>query len=129
MEVRGDRLYTESHEWLKKENDGTVSVGITDYAQDLLSDVVFVELPETGTIVNGGNEVAVVESVKAAADIYAPISGEIIAVNEDLEENPEKVNEEPFDSGWIFQMKPNDEGELDALMGPDAYQAICESEE
>lgn len=129
MEVRDDRFYTKSHEWVKKEGDGTVTIGITDYAQDLLSDVVFVELPETGGTVATGDEVAVAESVKAASDIYAPIAGEIVAVNEDLEDSPEKVNEEPFDGGWIFQMKPSDEGEVDALMGPDAYQEMCEAEE
>ncbi|HKJ70887.1 MAG TPA: glycine cleavage system protein GcvH [Gammaproteobacteria bacterium] len=129
MDVRDDRLYTKSHEWVKKESDGTVSIGITDYAQDLLSDVVFVELPETGGTVSTGDEVAVAESVKAASDIYAPISGEIVAANEDLEDSPEKVNEEPFDGGWIFRMKPSDEGELDGLMGHEAYQEMCESEE
>lgn len=129
MEVRDDRLYTKSHEWVKKESDGTVTIGITDYAQDLLSDVVFVELPETGGTVASGDELAVAESVKAASDIYAPISGEIVAANEDLEDSPEKLNEEPFDGGWIFRMKPSDEGELDALMDPDAYREMCESEE
>ena len=129
MEVRDDRLYTKSHEWVKKESDGTVTIGITDYAQDLLSDVVFVELPETGGTVASGDELAVAESVKAASDIYAPISGEIVAANEALEDSPEKLNEEPFDGGWIFQMKPSDEGELGALMDPDAYREMCESEE
>jgi len=129
MEVRDDRLYTKSHEWVQKEDDGTVTIGITDYAQDLLSDVVFVELPETDNTVSNGDELAVAESVKAASDIYAPISGDIVAVNEDLEDSPEKVNEEPFDGGWIFQMKPSDESELDALMDPDAYREMCESEE
>jgi glycine cleavage system H protein len=129
MEVRDDRLYTKSHEWVKKESDGTVSIGITDYAQDLLSDVVFVELPETGGTVGTGDEVAVAESVKAASDIYAPIAGDIVEANEDLEDSPEKLNEEPFDGGWIFKMKPSDDSELDGLMGPDAYRELCESEE
>ncbi|MFA9461443.1 glycine cleavage system protein GcvH [Thiohalorhabdus methylotrophus] len=129
MEIRDDRRYTKSHEWVKPEGDGTVSIGVTDYAQDLLSDVVFVELPETGGSVAAGDEVAVAESVKAASDIYAPISGEIVAVNEALEDSPEKVNEEPFDGGWIFRMKPGDEGEVEALMGHEAYQELCESEE
>jgi len=129
MEVRDDRLYTKSHEWVKKESDGTVSIGITDYAQDLLSDVVFVELPETGGTVATGDEVAVAESVKAASDIYAPIAGEIVGANEDLEDSPEKLNEEPFDGGWIFKMKPSDDSELDGLMDPDAYREMCESEE
>ncbi|KPV39520.1 glycine cleavage system protein H [Thiohalorhabdus denitrificans] len=129
MDVRDDRRYTKSHEWVKEESDGTVSIGITDYAQDLLSDVVFVELPETGNTVATGDEVAVAESVKAASDIYAPISGEIVAANEDLEDSPEKVNEEPFDGGWIFRMKPSDQSEVEALMGPEAYRELCESEE
>ncbi len=129
MEVRDDRLYTKSHEWVKKESDGTVSIGITDYAQDQLSDVVFVELPETGTTVATGDEVAVAESVKAASDIYAPIAGEVVGANEDLEGSPEKVNEEPFDGGWIFRMKPSDDSELDGLMDPAAYKELCESEE
>ncbi|MEF8793388.1 glycine cleavage system protein GcvH [Thiohalorhabdus sp.] len=129
MEVRDDRLYTKSHEWVKQEGDGSVTIGITDYAQDLLSDVVFVELPETDSTVASGDELAVAESVKAASDIYAPISGEIVAVNDDLEDSPEKVNEEPFDGGWIFQMRPGDESELDALMDPEAYREMCESEE
>ncbi|HKJ88899.1 MAG TPA: glycine cleavage system protein GcvH [Gammaproteobacteria bacterium] len=129
MEVRDDRRYTKSHEWVKEEGDGTVSIGITDYAQDLLSDVVFVELPETGATVAAGDEIAVAESVKAASDIYAPISGEIVAVNEELEDSPEKVNEEPFDGGWIYRMKPSDQGEVEALMGHEAYQELCESEE
>jgi glycine cleavage system H protein len=129
MDVRDDRRYTKSHEWVKPEDDGTVSVGITDYAQDLLSDVVFVEVPEVGATVSQGDELAVAESVKAASDIYAPISGEIVAVNEDLEDSPEKLNEEPFDGGWIFRMKPSDQGEIDALMEHEAYQEMCESEE
>jgi glycine cleavage system H protein len=129
MEVRDDRLYTKSHEWVKKEDDGTVTIGITDYAQDLLSDVVFVELPEVGASVETNGEVGVAESVKAASDIYAPIAGEITEANDDLEDSPEKLNEEPFDGGWIFRMKPSDEGELDGLMGPDAYRELCESEE
>lgn len=129
MEVRDDRLYTKSHEWVKKEDDGTVTIGITDYAQDLLSDVVFVELPEVGANVGTNAEVGVAESVKAASDIYAPISGEITEANEDLEDSPEKLNEEPFDGGWIFRMNPSDEGELNGLMDPDAYRELCESEE
>lgn len=129
MEVRDDRLYTKSHEWVKKEDDGTVTIGVTDYAQDLLSDVVFVELPEVGGSVATNAEVGVAESVKAASDIYAPIGGEITEANEDLEDSPEKLNEEPFDGGWIFRMQPADPSELDGLMGPDAYRELCESEE
>jgi glycine cleavage system H protein len=129
MEIRDDRYYTQSHEWVQKLDDGSVAIGITDYAQDLLSDVVFVELPETGREVSTGDEVAVAESVKAASDIYAPIAGEITEGNEALEDSPEKINEDPFGEGWIFKMKPADMGEVDALMDPDAYRELCESEE
>lgn len=129
MEIRDDRYYTQSHEWVQKLDDGSVAIGITDYAQDLLSDVVFVELPETGREVGTGDEVAVAESVKAASDIYAPIAGEITEGNEALEDSPEKINEDPFGEGWIFKMKPADMGEVDALMDPDAYRELCESEE
>lgn len=129
MEIRDDRYYTQSHEWVQKLDDGSVAIGITDYAQDLLSDVVFVELPETDREVGTGDEVAVAESVKAASDIYAPIAGEIVAGNEALEDSPEKINEDPFGEGWIFKMKPADMGEVDALMDPDAYRELCESEE
>jgi glycine cleavage system H protein len=115
--------YAASHEWTRQEADGTITVGITDHAQDLLGDVVFVELPEVGRQVNAGQECAVVESVKAASDIYAPVSGEVIAINETLTESPELVNSEPYAGAWFFRVKPTDATELDKLMDADAYSA------
>ncbi|GGD06359.1 glycine cleavage system protein GcvH [Halopseudomonas salina] len=115
--------YTSSHEWTRQEADGSITVGITDHAQDLLGDVVFVELPEVGREVSAGQECAVVESVKAASDIYAPVSGEVIAVNEALTESPELVNSEPYAGAWFFKVKPSDAAELDKLMDADAYSA------
>lgn len=115
--------YASSHEWTRQEADGSITVGITDHAQDLLGDVVFVELPEVGREVTAGQECAVVESVKAASDIYAPVSGEVIAVNEALTESPELVNSEPYAGAWFFRVKPSDAAELDKLMDADAYSA------
>lgn len=117
--------YASSHEWARLEEDGTVTVGITDHAQGELGDVVFVELPEVGSEVAVGEEVAVVESVKAASDIYAPVSGEIIAVNEALDESPETVNEYPYSDGWFFQVRPSDVSELDNLLSAEDYDAEC----
>ncbi|MBD2857877.1 glycine cleavage system protein GcvH [Spongiibacter sp. KMU-158] len=118
--------YASSHEWARVEEDGTVTVGITDHAQNALGDVVFVELPEVGTECSAGDEAAVVESVKAASDIYAPVSGEIIAVNEELEESPETVNEYPYSDGWFFRIKPSNLDELDELLSAEDYDAQCE---
>lgn len=114
--------YAKTHEWSRLEEDGTVTVGITDHAQDALGDVVFVELPEVGANVGGGDDIAVVESVKAASDIYAPVSGEVIAVNEVLDETPETINEDPYGDGWFFKIKPADAGELDELLSADEYE-------
>ena len=118
-----------SHEWARLEEDGTVTVGITDHAQEALGDVVFVELPEMGEIVAAGVEAGVVESVKAASDIYAPVGGEVIAVNEQLEDEPETVNSDPYNDGWFYKLQPSDTTELDALLSPDDYQAKCAEEE
>jgi glycine cleavage system H protein len=118
-----------SHEWARLEEDGTVTVGITDHAQEALGDVVFVELPEMGETVSAGAEAGVVESVKAASDIYAPIGGEVIAVNEQLEDEPETVNSDPYNDGWFYKLQPSDTTELDALLSPDEYQAKCAEEE
>ena len=112
--------YTEEHEWLKVQKDGQARVGITDYAQDSLSDVVFVELPEVGEQFNRGDVMAVAESVKAASDIYAPISGKIISINEKLEESPELVNESPYEFGWMVLIKP--EGEVKGLLDAASYR-------
>ncbi|MBE9396906.1 glycine cleavage system protein GcvH [Pontibacterium sp. N1Y112] len=120
--------YVASHEWIRVEGDGTVTVGVTDHAQDLLGDVVFVELPEVGAELANGDDAGVVESVKAASDIYAPISGEVIAINEALEDTPENVNSDPYGDGWFFKLKLTDEAELDALLDADGYATHCESE-
>ena len=118
--------HASSHEWARLEEDGTVTVGITHHAQDSLGDVVFVELPEVGAEYGAGEEAAVVESVKAASDIYAPVSGEVVAVNDALEESPETVNEYPYSDGWFFRLKPSDVSELDNLLSNDDYDAQCE---
>ena len=113
--------YATSHEWARLEEDGTITVGITDHAQSQLGDVVYVELPEIGVLLAAADEAGVVESVKAASDVYAPLSGEVIAVNEGLEDEPEMVNSEPYDGGWFYRLKPADLGELDSLLNADDY--------
>ncbi len=113
--------YTTSHEWIKLEDDGTASVGISENAQDLLGDIVFVELPDVGTQISAKQEVAVVESVKAASDIYSPVTGEVLAVNEVLLDAPETINASPEEDGWIFKIKISDESELDELMDAETY--------
>jgi glycine cleavage system H protein len=123
-----DRKYADSHEWALLEADGHVRVGITDHAQELLGDLVFVELPEVGANVDKGDECSVVESVKAASDIYSPVSGEIIAVNEALEDCPEAINDSAYDDGWIFLIKPTDTSELDDLLDAEGYQSLTEDE-
>ncbi|MGB1310123.1 MAG: glycine cleavage system protein GcvH [Leucothrix sp.] len=119
--------YTQSHEWVQSNDDGTVTVGITDNAQELLGDLVFVELPEEGSVLAAGDQCAVVESVKAASDVYAPISGEIIAVNESLEDEPEQVNTDAFGNGWLFRMKPEQPEQIAALMDADGYSATLDA--
>ena len=120
--------YASSHEWARLEEDGTVTVGITDHAQDALGDVVFVELPEVGTTLAAGDDAGVVESVKAASDIYAPLGGEVIAVNAQLEDEPETVNTDPYNDGWFFKLQPDDTAELEELMAAEAYQQHCEED-
>ncbi len=115
--------YASSHEWARLEDDGSVVVGITDHAQDALGDVVFVELPEVGATVAMGAECAVVESVKAASDIYAPISGEIVEINENLEDAPETINADPYGDGWMFRIQPDNEDQLNDLLDADGYAA------
>ncbi len=124
-EVPSELKYTSSHEWLRTEDDGLITVGISDHAQALLGDLVFVELPDAGTEFVAGDECCVVESVKAASDVYMPISGEIIEVNETLADEPEMINSSPYDSGWLFKVKPS-ANELDDLMDADAYLAEIE---
>ena len=122
-DVPSELKYTKSHEWVRQEGDGTVTIGITDHAQELLGDLVFVELPEVGSDLNAGDASCVVESVKAASDVYMPISGEITEVNEALADTPEIINDSAFDDGWLFKVKPSAEVELDDLMDADAYEA------
>ncbi|HAB24016.1 MAG TPA: glycine cleavage system protein GcvH [Pantoea sp.] len=121
--VPNELKYRDSHEWVRKEADGTFTVGITEHAQELLGDMVFVDLPDVGNSYSAGDECAVAESVKAASDIYAPVSGEIVAVNDALGDAPELVNSEPYAAGWLFRIKPSDESELDSLLDADAYKA------
>lgn len=122
-----DLRYTKSHEWVKKESDGTVSVGITDHAQGLLGDMVFVELPKVGTKVAAGKECGVVESVKAASDVYAPVGGEITAVNTAVSDAPESVNQDAY-AAWMFKIKPASATDVDALLDAQAYDALVASE-
>jgi len=121
-EVPSELKYTESHEWLRLEDDGLITIGVTDHAQALLGDLVFVELPEAGTEFVSGDECCVVESVKAASDVYMPISGEVVEVNEALADEPEIINNSPYDNGWLFKVKPS-ANELADLMDADAYLA------
>lgn len=114
--------YMSSHEWLRLEDDGTITVGITEHAQDLLGDIVYVELPEVGDTVVAESEIAVVESVKAASDIYAPLNGEIIAINEDLEDAPETINSDPYGDGWFFRIRPDSMDDYEAQMSAEEYQ-------
>ena len=125
-EIPGDLKFKTSHEWVRVEQDGTVTVGISDHAQDLLGDIVFVELPDIGTQMNAEDEVAIVESVKAASDVYSPISGEIIEVNELLLDNPETVNESPYSDGWFYKIQPDDLDEINELLSPEEYSEVCE---
>jgi|TARA_R110002072_G_scaffold129438_1_gene267879 glycine cleavage system H protein len=118
--------YAASHEWARLEEDGTVTVGISDHAQQALGDVVFVEAPDIGDDVDAGGEAGVVESVKAASDIYSPVSGEVVAINAVLEDAPETINEDPYGEGWMFRVKPADVSELDELLNAEAYEASCE---
>lgn len=128
MSIPTNLKYSKSHEWVKPEADGTVTVGITHHAQELLGDMVFIELPEVGKTLKQKEECAVAESVKAAADVYSPISGEVIAVNSPLVDEPGKINEDAY-SAWLFKMKPGNPAEIDALLDAAAYTALVESED
>ncbi len=119
--IPSELKYATSHEWVRNEGDGTVTVGITEHAQGLLGDMVFVELPEVGDTVSTGDDVCVAESVKAASDVYAPVTGEVIEVNEELEDSPELVNSDAFGDGWLFKVKLDDAGELDDLLDAEGY--------
>jgi glycine cleavage system H protein len=120
--------YASSHEWVRLEDDGTVTIGISDHAQEALGDVVFIELPEVGAELAAADEAGVVESVKAASDIYSPVSGEVIAINEVLEEEPETVNVDSYHEGWFYKMRPSDLEELNGLLSAEDYQSLCEEE-
>ena len=119
------RYFTDEHEWIDLEGD-TATVGVTDYAQEQLGDIVFVELPEVGTMVEKGKDAAVVESVKAASDVYAPLSGEVVEVNDGLEDDPALVNSSPEEDGWFFKMTVSDKSELEGLMDAAAYKSFCD---
>ena len=119
--------FLDSHEWARLEDDGTVTVGISDHAQELLGDIVFVELPDIGKNIEKKDDIAVVESVKAASDVYSPVSGEVTEINEVLNDNPEIINASPYDEGWFFKIKPQDIGELANLLDSEAYKKVSES--
>ena len=125
-EMPGDLLYTEEHEWLRREEDSSITIGITDHAQGALGDLVYVELPELGQDLEEGGEMAVVESVKAASDVYAPVAGAVVAINEELADDPEKINLDPYGDGWIIRLQPVDSIDAGALMSPDAYQQFVD---
>ncbi len=125
-DVPGDLKYTKSHEWVREEEDGSVVVGITDHAQSALGDLVFVEVPESGAEVSAGDACAVVESVKAASDVYSPLSGEVTEANDALADSPELVNQDPYGDGWIMRIQPSSPSELDDLLDAEAYEATLE---
>jgi len=128
-DIPGDLKFTKTHEWVKIADDQSVTIGITDHAQDLLGDIVFIELPELETSYGAGDDCAVIESVKAASDIYCPINGEVIEINEALTDTPELVNKSPFDDGWIFKLRAEDLLDVDSLLSPSEYEEYAESEE
>ncbi len=127
--VPNELKYTKTHEWVRTEGDGSITIGITDHAQELLGDMVFVELPETEATYTNGDDCAVVESVKAASDIYCPISGEVTAINEALADAPETINQDPYDTGWLFKLTPEDSGEIDELLDAEAYLELIAEED
>jgi len=126
--IPSELKYATSHEWVRNEGDGTVTVGITEHAQDLLGDMVFVELPDVGDEVSTGDDICVAESVKAASDIYAPVSGQVVEVNEELEDSPELVNSDAFGDGWLFKIKLDDAGELENLLDAEGYKNSIDDE-
>ena len=128
-EVPVELGYAATHEWAKQDEEGLIVIGISDHAQDALGDIVYVELPEVGQQIVAGEEAGVVESVKAASDIYAPVSGAVAEINDALEDSPETVNQDPYGDGWFFKLKVTDERELEDLLDAEAYQELCESED
>ena len=125
-DIPGDLKFLSSHEWVRVEPDGSVTIGISDHAQDLLGDIVFVELPEIGQSIDAETDAAIVESVKAASDVYSPISGEVTEVNPILEDQPEIINTSPYEDGWFYKMMPSDLGEIENLLSPEEYSEVCE---
>ncbi len=129
MEIPGDLKFAPSHEWVRVEDDGTLTVGISGHAQEQLGDLVFVETPEIDLVCEAEEGIAVVESVKAASDIYAPVAGKVVDTNPDLADNPELVNSDPYGEGWLFKLQPDEVADVENLMDPDSYTAYIESEE
>ena len=125
-DIPGNLKFLSSHEWVRIEADGSATVGISNHAQDLLGDIVFIELPEIGQEIDAESDAAIVESVKAASDVYSPLSGKITEANSMLEEQPETVNSSPFEDGWFFKMTPSDLGELESLLSPEDYNETCQ---
>jgi glycine cleavage system H protein len=125
-DIPGDLKFLSSHEWVRVEPDGSVTIGISDHAQDLLGDIVFVELPEIGRSIDAETDAAIVESVKAASDVYSPISGEVTEVNPILEDQPEIINSSPYEDGWFYKMIPSDLSEIENLLSPEDYSEVCE---
>ena len=123
--ISGNYKFLASHEWAKLEEDGSVTVGISDYAQEQLGDIVFVELPELNSEFNQEDEAAVIESVKAASEVYSPMGGKVVEVNTILEESPEIINSSPYEEGWFFKLKPVDTAEFDNLLSPEEYSELC----
>ena len=121
--------YTKTHEWMRAEDDGTVTIGITDHAQDLLGDLVFVELPEVGRSLAAGEEMAVVESVKAASDVYCPLSGQVVAINDGVVDAPETLNGDPYGGGWLVRLRPADAADLDDALAAEDYAAVAEADD
>ncbi len=126
--IPAELKYATSHEWVRDEGNGIYTVGITEHAQELLGDMVFVDLPDVGDTFDAGEDVAVAESVKAASDIYAPVTGEVVEINEELEDSPELVNSDAFNDGWLFKIKADDETELANLLDAEGYQANIEED-
>ncbi|MBC8221490.1 MAG: glycine cleavage system protein GcvH, partial [SAR86 cluster bacterium] len=124
-DIPGDLKFLSSHEWVRVEPDGSVTIGISDHAQDLLGDIVFVELPDIGQSIDAETDAAIVESVKAASDVYSPISGEVTEVNSILEDQPEIINSSPYEDGWFFKMMPSDLDEIENLLSPEDYSEAC----
>ncbi len=127
--IPAELQYSKDHEWIRKEEDGTYTVGITEHAQELLGDMVYLELPDEGDALVAGEEAGVAESVKAASDVFAPLSGEVVEVNEDLADSPEMVNKNPYDDGWFFRMRLTDESELSELLSAEEYAEFVENED